>query len=748
MLAIQTQSLVVITKKLTLKGIKIKKAIFLLFIFFTSFLFALSASKNILLVQSYHRGYKWSDDISKVLEEKFGNRDDTSLTTVYMDTKRVANDAYFDKLIDLYDEQFKGRKFDLVIVADNNALDFVTRYHEHLFKGLPVVFLGINNFDEAMVYENNMRTYMTGVAENVDIKKNIDLILKIHPKLKKIVIINDRSKTGYAMRRDIFRVLSLYKNEIKFEYIDNIKIANLKKRISNLSKGTVILWVLLSKDKTGKSFTYKESLRQVRDIAKVPIYGLWDFYLGKGIVGGLLTSATSQALAASYMVDAILKGKNPREIPILEKSPNEYMFDYKELTKYKIQIPKNIKKYKMINKPFSFYDKYKHLVWITLLIFLIVTIILILLVINVVRRKKSELALKNQLKFISVLMDTIPNPMNYKNLNGEYIGCNKAFADLFGKNRNEIIGKSVFDFFEEDWAMEQTKKDKELLERKGIDNFEKTLHFPDGSSKMMIYSKTAYENTDGNLGGIVSVMDDITQRNQQKEFIIQQSKLAEMGEMIASIAHQWNEPLVELSAILQDIEFSYIQDEMNPIVMKDFVKESMIQIQYMSTTLKDFRNFLKPSTKKIIFCAKKALNEVLEIVGRQIFYAHIKLSVTCKDDYVPIYGYENEFKQVLLNIINNAKNKIITKKFGKNIDIDIESRKDDVKIKISDDGGIIPKDIINLIFDPYFSTNKKGTGLGLYMAKIIIEDKMGGKIYAYNYIDKAIFTIIVSSGEN
>ncbi|MFK5881068.1 MAG: ABC transporter substrate binding protein [Sulfurospirillum sp.] len=720
------------------------KQIFLL-VFLASGLFALSNTKNILLVHSYHRGYKWSDDISKVLEKKYENNSGTSLTTVYMDTKKVATPTYFDRLFSLYDEQFKGRHFDLVIAADNNALEFVIRYHEHLFKDLPVVFLGINNFDESMIYENNMRQYTTGVAENVDIAKNIDLILKIHKNCKKIVIINDRSKTGYAIRRDISKVLPRYKNRVKFEYVDDISLQNLKTKISNLPKDTVMLWVLLFKDKTGRKFTYKESLRQVRSISNIPIYGLWDFYLGKGIVGGLLTSATSQAIAASKMVDEIIKGIKPRNIPILQKSPNEYIFDYNELKKYRIKIPENIKKYVVVNQPFSFYKHYKKLVWITLSVFFIFTLILILLIFNVAKRRKSEKELKNQLQFIRVLMDTIPNPMNYKDINGIYLGCNKAFADLFNCKREDIIGKSVYDFFEEDWAHEQSQKDEELLYKKGTDNFEKTLHFPDGRARMVSYSKTAYENIDGNLGGIVSIMDDITQRNQQKEFIIQQSKLAEMGEMIAAIAHQWNEPLVELSAILQDMEFSYRQNELNEKNMNDFVKDSMVQIQYMSKTLSDFRNFLKPSTKKALFCAKKALDEVLEIIGKQIFYSHINLKVICRDEKVPIYGYENEFKQVLLNIINNAKNKLIKTQKGKSIEIFVEAHYDSVKIRIIDDGELIPKEILDLIFDPYFSTNKNGTGLGLYMAKVIIEDKMEGKISAYNYVDKVIFNIIVPS---
>lgn len=703
--------------------------------------------KNILLIHSYHRGYKWSDDISKVFENRFEKKGDAYLTTVYMDTKKVATPLYFDRLFDLYDEKFRGRNFDIVVAADNNALEFVIRYHEHLFKDLPVVFLGINNFDDATIYENNMRFYTTGVVEAVDIEKNINLILDIHPNLKKLLIINDRSRTGYAMKRDINRVLPKYKGKIEFEYIDNLSIADLKKRVQTLPENSAILWVLLFKDKAGEFFTHKESLRQIREVSQRPIYGLWDFYLGEGIVGGLLTSATAQAHAAIKKVDKILNGAEPRNIPILKTSPNEYMFDYNELQLYNIKIPDDISSYKVINKPFSFYEEYKRLVWGTLSVMAVIIFILILLAINVTKRKKSELALSNQLKFLGVLIDAIPNPINYKNLNGQYLGCNQAFANLLSKSKEDILGKSIFDFFSKEWAREQREKDKELVEHKASDNFEKTLHLPNGTTRVLTYSKTAYTNIDGTIGGIVSVMDDVTERNQQKQFLIQQTKLAEMGEMIAAIAHQWNEPLVELSAILQDMEFSYTQNEMNRTKMKNFVNESMIQIQYMSQTLKDFRNFLKPSTKKVVFCAKKALDEVLEIIGRQVFYSHIKLSITCKEDFVQVYGYENEFKQVLLNIINNAKQKIIAKKSGKNIVISVKSNEQNAQIKISDDGGAIPDDIIEFIFDPYFTTNEEGTGLGLYMAKVIIEDKMDGKINVYNYYNRAVFNIIVPSKE-
>ena len=725
---------------------KIKHCFIVFFMIFFIQNISANSTKDVLLIQSYHKGYKWSDEMSSVFEQKFEKEDNVFLTTVYMDTKKVATPSYFEKLFSLYKEQFKERKFDLVVVADNHALEFFIKYHESLFGATPLVFMGINNFDESKISQSDIRAIATGVVEQVDVEKNIQLILDMHPKLEKILIINDQSTTGFAMKQDIFKVLPKYSKKVNFEYIDDIDISNLKEKVRTLPEHTVILWVLLFKDKTGRFFTHKESLKEIRDIAEVPIYGLWDFYLGEGIVGGILTSAKAQAGAAAKMADMILKGAQPQKIPILMESPNRYIFDYDELKRFKLEIPKNILKYEVINKPFSFYERYKEFVWLGSAFVLAVIMILILLATNIAKRVKSEIALTNQLQFIRVLLDTIPNPINYKNLKGQYLGCNKAFADLFDLDRKDIIGKSAYDFFSREWAEKSSLKDKELIKYGGTDNFEQTLHLPNGTKRVMTYSKTVYNNIDGSIGGIVSVMDDITDRNQQKQFLIQQSKLAEMGEMISAVAHQWNEPLVELSAILQDLEFSYKNENLDEESMKEFVHDSMIQIQYMSKTLKDFRNFLKPSVKKVIFSAQSAVDEVLEIIGKHIFYSYITLHVENKDGSILVYGYENEFKQVLLNIINNAKQKIIAQKKKGTIYINVKNKGERTRFQIIDDAGPIPDNIKNFIFDPYFTTNKNGTGLGLYMAKIIIEDKMGGKIWARNFANKVMFNIDVPSG--
>ncbi len=732
-----------------------KRTLFLsiiLLAIFQSSLFAID-KYNILIIHSYQKGYKWSDDISKAIEDQFKKNSNIGITTVYMDAKRVENDSYYNKLLELYKEEFKYSAFDVIIAVDNEALEFLTKFRDKIFQNTPIVFCGINNFTESMIDYPNFRYKVTGVVENVDIRKNIELITKMVPYLNKILIISDKSKSGLEIKEEIFKIMKDY-FYLNYEYLDMFDLKSIKKIVKSLKKHDAILYVFHQKDSSGKYFTYKNSLKEVSSVSKVPIFGLWDFDMGYGVVGGALLNGYSQGVEAAKLVKKILNSIEPKNIPIVKNSTVRYIFDYKLLKKYHLKLPKDIEpKATILNKPESFYQKYKKLVWIVSLIFVFLIAVSIILIINIARKNRAEKRLQEHIKFLEVLIETIPTPIFYKDRDGKYLGCNKAYADFVGAKKEQIIGKTSFSFFNHFSASENTKRDQELLNSLKNDVYETTLYSKNGKfKKQVIISKAPFYLSDNSVGGIVCVIDDITEVTQQKQFINQQAKLAEMGDMIAAIAHQWNEPLVELSAIVQELQMRYMENDLNSEDIKEFVKDSMTQIQYMSKTLKDFRDFLKPQNFKTKFSLQKAFDEIYEIIGKQLFYSHINFlfSIDSFNKDFLIYGYENDFKQVLLNIVNNAKNKILEKKDSKKYSICIKAYQDDknIFIDIKDNAGKIEEKIIESIFDPYFTTKKDGTGLGLYVAKIIIEDKMGGKLSVKNDEDSVIFTIKLPKDES
>ncbi len=242
--------------------------------------------------------------------------------------------------------------------------------------------------------------------------------------------------------------------------------------------------------------------------------------------------------------------------------------------------------------------------------------------------------------------------------------------------------------------------------------------------------------------GVVTILTDITEkkridteRKRHEQFVIQRSKQSEVGEMIASIAHQWKTPLVEISAIAQELIYKRRKKPLDEKDTQQFVDDIMTQVKYMSNTIDDFRKFIKPSTMKTAFDVKEAIDSLLSVVNHNVKYNYITINVHQNThESLLAFGYPNEFKQCVLNIINNSKDSILKKRESKEtqgiIDIELGCDATSISLCINDDGFGIEESKLETIFDPFMSTKENGDGFGLYMARLIIEDKMGGKIQA------------------
>jgi len=232
-----------------------------------------------------------------------------------------------------------------------------------------------------------------------------------------------------------------------------------------------------------------------------------------------------------------------------------------------------------------------------------------------------------------------------------------------------------------------------------------------------------------------------TSENIKKDKLLQeQSKLADMGEMVGSIAHQWRQPLNSLNINIQNLDDDFEDGLIDKNFIDNFIEKQTQTIQFMSQTIDDFRNFFRVDKIKKTFSVKKALDSTISIQNAQLKNYNISVKFTGKD--FKTEAVHSEFLQVLLNIITNAKDSILEQKLehGK-IQIDINQETN--TIKISDNAGGVPKGIIGRIFEPYFTTKEqgKGTGMGLYMSKVIIEQNIGGKLEVTNDENGAVFTI-------
>ncbi|NOX14520.1 MAG: HAMP domain-containing histidine kinase [Epsilonproteobacteria bacterium] len=233
------------------------------------------------------------------------------------------------------------------------------------------------------------------------------------------------------------------------------------------------------------------------------------------------------------------------------------------------------------------------------------------------------------------------------------------------------------------------------------------------------------------------------EKNRAKDRLLEnQSKLAALGEMIGNIAHQWRHPITRLSLMIQNLKSLHDADKLTSNMFSRYYKNSLDQIDYMSQTIEDFRNFYKQDSKKSLFEPSIAINSAFKIVNASIKHGGIELSLKVQDQF-KILGFANQFSQVILNIIQNAKDALEENNI-KNpyIDISLYQKNGRNIIEIKDNAKGIKEDIIEKIFDAHITTKRQnGTGIGLYMSKTIIEDNFDAKLYARNWGDGAIFTI-------
>lgn len=337
------------------------------------------------------------------------------------------------------------------------------------------------------------------------------------------------------------------------------------------------------------------------------------------------------------------------------------------------------------------------------------------------------------------------------------IECNEKAADMFGIPHEKIIGRSMLDLspaIQQDGRESRKKWDRIIENLVAGDQqiFEWVFNRSDGTEfPAEVGLKTL--RLDSEMVTLYSIWD-ISKRADAEHQLRQAHKLAAMGEMLSAIAHQWRQPLNALSTYIASLPSAFYNQMITKEFIEKMVRESDSQIQFMSRTINDFRQYFRPSKTKQAFEVHDTIKSAVKLIHPQLRQNAVTLEINEAPDEAElfVFGYKNEFVHVLVNIISNAKDAILERR-EKNreeeaaclIEISVETLNNTVVLKIKDTGCGIPDLSLPKIFTPYFTTKgvAAGTGIGLYMAKMIVEKEMQGQISVENLEEGARFIIIL-----
>ena len=354
---------------------------------------------------------------------------------------------------------------------------------------------------------------------------------------------------------------------------------------------------------------------------------------------------------------------------------------------------------------------------------------------------------------------------------GKFISCNPATAAILGYESPDDLMTCVTDIAR---LYVNPERREELLgmlrNRENVKNFEVEFYRKDGKRQWALLSINPTLDEEGDTIYLNWILLDIAERKRAEEalrlahdelekrvaertrelrerdqMLIMQSRQAAMGEMIGNIAHQWRQPLNNVGMIIQTMKLLYDIGELNREKLVSSERQVMEMINYMSQTIDDFRNFFRPDKEKVSFSVREGVEKALSLIEASFKNSFITTKINMEDQPV-VVGFQSEYSQVLLAILQNAKEALAACNV-RDPQVTITVREENGKsvVTIADNAGGIPDDIIQKVFDPYFTTKgpDKGTGIGLFMSKAIIENNMGGRLTVRNTSDGAEFRIEV-----
>ena len=749
-------------------------------LFFTE-AFALEAQmqpRHVLLLHSYHSDMTWVKNIETAVFDELSpdTTDNLILHIEYMDSKRYHDRRHYELMEQSLAHKYGHLNLSLIMCSDNNAFDFLLQRRESLFPGVPISFGGVNNFHKEMLQGHDD---ITGVAEIISPVTTVALMQRLHPNLKHIYVINDYLTTGRAWQRDIEAALKPLAATLDIEFNENLSIPQLQEKIKGFDNNTAILLGAFFSDREGTYLTYETVGSTLTAISPVPVYCLLDFNIRDGVVGGNVISGYSQGREMARLGKEILAGVPVASLPVVHTGVNAYMFDFNQLERFDIPMDLLPPHALVLHRPFSFYETYKALIWVTGGAFLCLLMILVILIINIHSRKRTERELKNSEARFRNIFDNATEGIFQTTPQGGVLASNPALVNLMGFDDQSSLIAYYQDITHQ---LYDNPDDRErLMQRLGregaLQNFETTLKLRDGRSIWVSVNIHVVRDDQGNILYHEGTINDITQRKQHEKVMQDQetelrhhrdrlkelveerteqlaranvdlaAKNDELEQIVYVASHDLRSPLVnidgysrELSYTMEDLRrelsqimpsgippaVSVLLDEDFPEALR-FIRTSAAKMDKLLMGLlhlsRSGRGVLSMETLDMNFM----LCQVVDAIEYQVKNAGVQMRV---DDLPPCRGDGVQMNQVFSNLIGNALKYLDPLRPGI---IKISGRVQDQRAIycVEDNGiGMNPKFVHKIfeIFHRLDPAHSQGEGLGLSIVKRIL-DRLDGTIW-------------------
>ncbi|MDD2336089.1 MAG: ABC transporter substrate binding protein, partial [Geobacteraceae bacterium] len=617
-----------------------------------------------------------------------------------------------------------------------------------------------------------------GVSETAELQDSLDVALRLHPATKQIFIINDNGTSGRKVLDELKKLETIYQEKVQFSFENSLNLDQIVADVSKLSSDTLIFYTFFYGDPATKYYENSESILRIAEHARVPMYGAWDFNLGFGMVGGKLTNGYDQGVVAGKMGLRILEGERADTIPIVYRNPARYMFDYRQLKRFGIDRSLLPKDSTVINEPETFRKVRKSFIWAALFGIGGLGLLVFILLLGIRERRRVEDSLRKARAELEVKVKERTHDLSC--LNEQLSDLNRQLSDANGKLGNDIeerqqaegelrksqsILNKIFEANPDHLVV--IDRDLRIIHSNWLGGYE---YVPPEIRHLNPYCYEAYNqgqdkpcescaalevfktgkpvftemynarigyleiravpivDETGNVLMVAEHIRDITEKKKMEEEILKAQKLESLGVLAGGIAHDFNNLL---TAIMGNISLAkmYADPATKAFNRLADAEKACERATGLTQQLLTFSKGGSPVKK-----TASIVQIITDSAGFMLRGSNVKCEFTLQKDLWAVDVDEGQMGQVINNLIINADQAMPD---GGVISVTAENlalESSDILplpagryilISIQDQGeGISPQNLAK-IFDPYFTTKERGSGLGLATVYSIIKSHQG-----------------------
>lgn len=423
--------------------------VIIVFILFTTTLTA-SPTFRVLEIHSYRPDYRWTQNIRDGLRNSLTNYN-IEVSVEYLDITH-SRETQFKLLDEIYSHKYKQNQFNLIVISDNNALEFMKLYRDKIFGVIPVIFCGINGY-----YDLNLEglSQITGVTENVSVEGTIKALFEINTEINNVVIWSLNHKQANRNRELAVQLIQGIDNSVNIIHAKGQELYEGLEKFKTLSENDAVLLFSVLKDNDGRIISPTKTGELISSMSPAPVYVLHDIFLGSGVLGGHVVSGYHQGKTAAEYVIKLYNGEKIENLPVIDDSPNRYIFD--DTVLYHMKVKKSVLPHNSItiNPRPTFYEKYHMLIrGLFLLMIFLLLFIGVYLLITVKRHREREYHLINQR---SALFEISNDLLCIVGRDGYFKQLNPAWEKILGWTEEELSSVQLTHFIHPD-DMHLTKK--------------------------------------------------------------------------------------------------------------------------------------------------------------------------------------------------------------------------------------------------------------------------------------------------